>query len=43
MPAAEGEKMACGSDMINFQRALRVKKGVPVRISFKARALPLGK
>ena len=43
VPAAEGRKMACGSDMINFQQALKLKKGVPVRISFKARALPLGK
>ena len=35
--------MACGSDMINFSQVLKLQKGVPVRISFKARALPLGK
>lgn len=39
--AAEGEKMACGSDMINFLQPMKVRQGVPVRISFKARALPL--
>ena len=41
VPAAEGEKMACGSDMLNFTQRIRVKKGVPVKISFKARALPI--
>lgn len=39
-PAA-GAKMGCGSDMINFSQRLELKKGVPVRIAFKARALPL--
>ena len=41
VPAAEGEKMACGSDMLNFTQRIRVMKGVPVKISFKARALPI--
>ena len=41
VPAAEGEKMACGSDMLNFHQSIAVKKGVPVTITFKARALPV--
>ena len=41
VPAAEGRKMACGNDMLNFYQRIDVKKGVPVKISFKARALPL--
>jgi len=41
VPAAEGNKMACGSDMLNFSQKISVKKGVPVKISFMARALPL--
>ena len=40
-PAAEGEKMACGSDMLNFTQRIDVKKDVPVTITFKARALPV--
>ena len=39
--AAEGEKMACGSDMINFRQRMDVRRSVPVKVSFKARALPL--
>jgi hypothetical protein len=41
VPAAEGSKMACGSDMINFHQPIKVKKGVRVKITFKARALPV--
>ena len=41
VPAAEGGKMACGSDMLNFHQTISVKKDVPVKISFKARALPI--
>ena len=41
VPAAEGGKMACGNDMLNFSQCIGVKKGVPVKISFKARALPI--
>ncbi len=39
VPAADGVKMACGNDMLNFFTTLELKKGVPVTISFKARAL----
>ncbi len=38
--AAEGRRMFCGSDVINLTQRLKVKKGVPVTVSFKARALP---
>ena len=38
---AEGARMACGSDMINFSQGFEVRKGVPVRVVFRARALPL--
>lgn len=41
VPAAEGEKMTCGSDKLNFTQRIRVRKGVPGNISFKARALPI--
>ena len=39
--AADGKRMACGNDMINFYQTVEVKKDVPVTISFSARALPL--
>jgi len=41
VPAAEGKNMACGNDMLNFSQKIDVKKGVRVKMSFKARALPL--
>ena len=41
VPAPEGRKMACGNDMLTFTQMINVRKGVPVKISFKARALPL--
>ena len=37
---AEGAKMACGNDMLNFTTGLKLTKGVPVTVTFKARALP---
>jgi len=40
--AAEGVKMACGNDMLNFTTPLKLKKGVRVSITFKARADPRG-
>lgn len=36
---AEGKQMACGNDMLTFRVPLKVKKGVAVTVSFKARAL----
>lgn len=41
VPAAEGNRMACGCDMLNFHQRLVLKKGVPVTVTFKARALPI--
>ena len=41
VPAADGRRMACGNDMINFYQTIEVKKDVPVTISFSARAFPL--
>lgn len=38
VPAAEGSRMACGNDMLNFSCSLTLRKGVPVTIRFKARA-----
>ena len=41
VPAAVGTKMLCGNDMINASQRIRCTAGVPVTISFKARALPI--
>ena len=41
VPAADGRRMACGNDMINFYQTIEVKKDVPVTISFSARAFPI--
>ena len=35
---AEGRQMACGNDMLNFSTRLKLRKGVPVTVSFQARA-----
>lgn len=35
---AEGCRMACGNDMLTFSAKLNLKKGVPVTVTFKARA-----
>ncbi len=39
--AADGDKMACGHDLLRFCQNIKVKKGVPVKITFKARAMPI--
>lgn len=36
----EGRFMGCSNDMLVLSREIRLKRGVPVRLSFKARALP---
>ena len=41
VPAAEGDKMACGNDMLNVTQRIAIKKGIPIKITFKARALPV--
>ena len=43
VPAAEGEKMWCGNDLIGATQRIQCCAGVSVKISFKARALPIGK
>jgi len=40
-PVAEGRKMFCGNDMLRALQNVKVKKGVPVTITFKARRAPL--
>jgi len=41
VPPAEGAVMWCGNDMINARQRISCRAGVPVTVSFKARALPL--
>jgi len=41
VPAAEGDRMACGNDMLRMGQRMNVKKGERVKISFKARAFPI--
>jgi len=41
--AAEGAKMWCGNDLIGATQRIRCTAGVPVTVSFKARALPIPK
>ena len=38
--AAEGKRMACGNDMLNFTQRMKVRKGVRVTVKLMARALP---
>ena len=37
---AEGKRMGCGNDMLMLSQVIRLKRGVPVKVSFKARSLP---
>ena len=41
VPAAEGARMWCGNDLINAAQGIQCRAGVPVTVSFKARAFPL--
>ena len=43
VPAAEGMKVWCGNDLINATQRIQCSEGVPVTISFKARAFPIGR
>ena len=37
---AEGRRMGCGNDMLMLSQTLHLKRGVPVTVRFKARAMP---